>query len=157
MTFHSTKVMKYNSFQLSTFATCTNYTAEKKFVMGFIGASMCIGIIFAFLFFYNYTWFFKKQSTFTIVLNIVSCNTAFGVSTWVLHQYQLLLICLRTRFRKINSLMRCYTRILPLWKKVTSSRLVKNVRNKTWSWLEVTFFTRVSITIMCNFKDRFCL
>lgn len=74
--------------------------------MRFLLTASAITYTLAFLFYYNHTWFLKHQSILSVIMYIISNNIAFGAAGMVFQQYELLLMCLRSRLKMINSLMR---------------------------------------------------
>lgn len=80
--------------------------------MKFLLTASVITYTLAFLFYYNYTWFLKHQSILSVIFYIISNNISFGAAGMVFQQYELLLMCLRSRFRMMNSLIR-YKLITP--------------------------------------------
>lgn len=57
-------------------------------------------------FYWKFSWFRKNQSVLTIVLYLYSNYIALGVAAMVFKEYELALLCIRSRIKLVNALLR---------------------------------------------------
>lgn len=98
--------VKNYPFQISAFTKCRNYNNEKRFVIKFMLTLYFINQTLWMTFYFKFTWYRKNQSLLSILLYFYSNYIALGVATMVFKEYELALLCIRSRIKTINALLR---------------------------------------------------
>lgn len=106
---------------MSAFTKRRNYDHEKRFVIKYILSLYSINFTLWATFYIKFLWFQENRTLLSNVLYLYSNYIALGVATMVFKEFEFALLCIRSRIKSVNALLRY---ILP-----TESFAIQNLFN----------------------------
>ena len=105
-TYYNSLLSMNPSFQMTMFAVYIDYEKEYKFVTRFYRVTFLVTLFLTIFVYRFHNLLYQNETRFNIFFLIVTKMISYGQAGSVFKQYVVLLLCLRTRFKLINSLMR---------------------------------------------------
>lgn len=92
--------------QMSAFTKRRNYDHEKRFVIKYILSLYSINFTLWATFYIKFLWFQENRTLLSNVLYLYSNYIALGVATMVFKEFEFALLCIRSRIKSVNALLR---------------------------------------------------